>query len=96
MPTIEVAWAGPDAQWLVQVEVPPGTTLLEAVRRSGVLERLGDAAPATPKLGVFGRPKPGDTVVEEGDRVEIYRELAIDPKDARRQRAKDAPPRRRR
>lgn len=96
MPTIEVAWAGPDEQWLVPLDVAPGTTLLEAVRQSGILERLGAGAPAELKLGVFGRPRPVDTVVEAGDRVEIYRELVADPKDARRRRAKDAPPRKKR
>jgi putative ubiquitin-RnfH superfamily antitoxin RatB of RatAB toxin-antitoxin module len=96
VPTIEVAWAGPDEQWLVQLDVAPGTTLVEAVRLSGFLERLGAAAPAELKLGVFGRPRPLETVVEAGDRVEIYREMVADPKEARRQRAKAAPPRRKR
>jgi putative ubiquitin-RnfH superfamily antitoxin RatB of RatAB toxin-antitoxin module len=95
VPSIEVAWAGPEEQWLVRLDVAPGTTLEQAVRRSGFLERLGPAAPVPLKLGVFGRPKASDAVVEEGDRVEIYRELVADPKEARRRRARATAPRRR-
>jgi uncharacterized protein len=96
MPRIEVVWAGPEAQWLVPLVVPPGTTAIEAVRRSGLLERLGPDAPAVLKLGIFGRLAAHEVPVEEGDRVEIYRELVADPKDARRRRAKATQPRRKR
>ncbi len=79
---ITVVHALPQQQSVVVMEVEPGTTLRQAVERSGLWT---PAAP--PRVGVFGHPRALQETVGEGDRVEIYRELLKDPKTARRQRA---------
>lgn len=84
---VEVAYALPREQLIVQLKVPSGTTAEQAVRRSGVLEKFSDIDLAENKLGIFGKLVKSDTVLRERDRVEIYRPLIADPKDVRRQRA---------
>ena len=85
---VEVAFAGADHQTVVAIQVAPGTTAAEAVRRSGILERHPDADPDRDGLGLFGRIVSPDRPVEDGDRIEIYRPLQVDPKEARRRRAR--------
>lgn len=84
---IEVAYARPDRQVILVVEVNPGTTLLEAIRSSGVLDQFPEIDLDRQPCGVFGKVRPLEHVLESADRVEIYRPLAIDPKSARRRRA---------
>jgi putative ubiquitin-RnfH superfamily antitoxin RatB of RatAB toxin-antitoxin module len=84
---IEVVYATPAEQVLIALEVPAGITAGEAVVRSGILQRLPDLDAAGLDLGVFGRAVPAATVLGDGDRVEIYRPLKADPKQARRRRA---------
>jgi putative ubiquitin-RnfH superfamily antitoxin RatB of RatAB toxin-antitoxin module len=85
---IEVACATPRRQRVVALSVPEGCTVGEALARSGLLDEFPELDPGLCKMGVFGSlRKPGDAVAA-GDRVEIYRELLADPKQARRQRAK--------
>ena len=83
---IEVAYARPDEQVVVALSVPDGTTAGEAVERSGLAARFPEIA-GDPKLGVFGKSVAADTPLATGDRVEIYRPLQADPKQARRGRA---------
>jgi uncharacterized protein len=85
--SIEVVCATPAEQVLIALEVPSGTTAGEAVERSGILRRFPDLDRARLELGVFGRVAPATTVLGDGDRVEIYRPLEADPKQARRRRA---------
>lgn len=84
---IEVAYASPAEQLVQRLAVPPGTTLEQAVARSGLIERFGELAAAPLRLGVFGRLRDPQEPVCAGDRVEIYRALLTDPKEARRRRA---------
>lgn len=84
---VEVAYARPDKQLLVSLDVPPGTTLIEAVRQSGILREFPDLELERATLGVFGKIRPANTIVSDDDRIEIYRPLLIDPKQARRKRA---------
>ncbi len=72
----------------VAVEVPAGSSVLDALRASGVLERFAGLDVSTRAVGIWGRVCPVETPLRDGDRVEIYRELAVDPKEARRQRAR--------
>lgn len=83
---VEVCYALPQTQQVVVLELPEGATLGEALRASGLpaAHRL-DAAPL--KAGIFGRLAGADTVLRDGDRVEIYRPLTVDAKTARRRRA---------
>ena len=88
--TVEVAYALPDEQTLVALEVEPGTTVEEAIRRSRILERHPDIDLERQKVGVFGRPARLDAALRPRDRVEIYRPLKVDPKEMRRRRARES------
>jgi putative ubiquitin-RnfH superfamily antitoxin RatB of RatAB toxin-antitoxin module len=69
-----------------ELSLPAGATLADAVRASGVLERHPGLDLAQAKFGVWGRVQPLETVLRERDRVEVYRALQVDPKEARRLR----------
>ena len=84
---VEVAYALPDVQRVISVAVNEGAELLAAVKQSGILEEFPDIDIDTAKVGIFGKLKKVDTVLGEGDRVEIYRKLIADPKQVRKQRA---------
>lgn len=71
----------------VEVELNRGSTALEAIRLSGLLERFAEIDISTQAIGVWGRACALEVPLREGDRVEIYRPLAADPKEARRRRA---------
>ena len=88
---VEVAYATPARQFLVEVRVGASATLRDAILASGVLSQFPQIDLATAAVGVFGRPGRLDDPLRSGDRVEIYRPLAMDPKDARRKRAKAQP-----
>ena len=69
-----------------ELTVPAGATLLDAVRASGLLARHAELDPAGMRTGIWGRTQPADTPLRERDRVEVYRPLQVDPKEARRLR----------
>ena len=87
---VEVAYARPDKQQIVPVKVPEGTTALEAVKLSGIVDNFTEIEPDAIDMGVFGKviKDPASHELREGDRVELYRPLKIDPKQARLNRAK--------
>lgn len=93
---VEIAYALRREQVLLHLEVENGATARGAVERSGILKRFREIDLARAALGIFGKVVPPDTRLRDGDRVEIYRPLIADPKDARRQRAQRAPVRSRR
>ncbi len=70
----------------VALQLPPGTTVAQAVEASGLLAKHGLALDEHLAVGVWMKLKPLDTVLRQDDRVEIYRPLKVDPKEARRQR----------
>lgn len=84
---VEVAYALPQDQVILSLEVPEGTTLEEAIRASGMLERHPEIDLARNKVGIFGKLNKLNASLREGDRVEIYRPLIADPKEIRKQRA---------
>lgn len=87
---VEVAYALPDRQEIVALDVEAGTTMHEAVVRSGIAARFpGLIDPETIPMGIYSRlvPDPKAHVLAEGDRVELYRPLTADPKDSRKERA---------
>ena len=86
---VEVAYALLDHQVIVSLEVEAGTTALQAVELSAIRQQFTELENAELDLGVFGRSRPPDHVLRAGDRVEIYRDLLVDPKENRRQRAKN-------
>ncbi len=84
---VEVIYCpGPGRVDRCTVELAAGATLGQALQASGLLERHPDIDRTRPELGVWGRRRAAGDVVREGDRVEVYRPLAMDPKQARRQR----------
>lgn len=74
----------------VALDVPAASTALDAIRTSGLLERHAELDLEAQSIGIWGRAVALETVLKAGDRVEIYRPLAIDPKAARRLRAAQA------
>jgi putative ubiquitin-RnfH superfamily antitoxin RatB of RatAB toxin-antitoxin module len=87
---VEVVYcAAPHATDRVELELADGATLSDALRASGLAERHGLELGAL-DAGIWGRVQPPRTVLREGDRVELYRPLTVDPKEARRQRYRGA------
>lgn len=82
-----VVYCARGRQWIVGVEVPAGSTLRDAVVASGLPQHVPGLDPAALDLGVFNDLREPDEPVRDGDRIEVYRPLAIDPKEARRIRA---------
>jgi putative ubiquitin-RnfH superfamily antitoxin RatB of RatAB toxin-antitoxin module len=83
---VEVVYSPrPDAVDRVALQLPSGATLADALLASGLLQRHGLAAAAL-RAGIWGRVSEPSTPLRERDRVEIYRPLQVDPKEARRQR----------
>lgn len=93
MPKVEVAYARPEKQEIIPVQVPEGATALEAVKLSGITAIFPEIDADSIDMGIFGKviKKPGVHELREGDRVELYRPLQIDPKQARLNRAKKKP-----
>lgn len=84
---VEVAYARPDTAFCIPVELAAGTSAADAIRASGLLERCPEIDLDMNRIGIFARPcQPADRV-SDGDRIEIYRPLQVDPKEARRRRA---------
>lgn len=85
--TVEVVYASPERQRLVSVSVPAGARVAEAIAASGVLQEFPEIDLTSNRVGIFGQLTRLDEVLRDGDRVEIYRPLIADPKEARRMRA---------
>jgi putative ubiquitin-RnfH superfamily antitoxin RatB of RatAB toxin-antitoxin module len=94
---VEVAYALPQRQRIISFKVKKGCSALEAVRQSGIVNDFPEIDPDTADLGIFAKnldgkalPLPGEYELRERDRVEIYRPLLADPKEARAKRAAKA------
>jgi hypothetical protein len=85
---IEVVYATPARQAIKTLTLPAGSTVEAAIRASGLLEEFPEIVLGVNHAGVFGEIVSLDESLEGGERVEIYRPLIADPKEARRQRAK--------
>ena len=85
--SIEVAYATPEEQVILKLDVAPDTTIQQAIEQSTILERFPEIDTGKLKAGVFGKLKKLTQTLHEGDRVEIYRPLIADPKQVRKQRA---------
>tara|TARA_B110000503_G_scaffold67978_1_gene106320 strand:- start:261 stop:563 length:303 start_codon:yes stop_codon:yes gene_type:complete len=88
---VEVAYALPDKQHIVALEVPAGTSAIDAVKAAKISQifddiEVGDAL----SLGIFSKGIPQKQPLNHGDRVEIYRPLKVDPKEVRKARAAKA------
>lgn len=89
---VEVVYALAGRQQLLRLSVPRGISARDAALRSGMEAYFPGLDLASCPLGIFGKslPKPEERLLEEGDRVEIYRPLIADPKEVRKQRAAKA------
>jgi hypothetical protein len=84
---VEVAYATPLRQEVIEVVIRPGASIEQVIRESGLLERFPEIDLARSRVGIFGEIASLRDPVRDGDRVEIYRPLLADPKEARRRRA---------
>ena len=84
---VEIVFALPDRQLLQALEVPENATVAEVVDRSGIARRFPGIDFDALQAGIWGKPVARDQAVRDGDRVELYRPLEIDPKEARRLKA---------
>lgn len=85
---VEVAYALPDKQLILALELQAGITVQEAIRASGILDRFDSIDLERDKVGIFGKVVKPDHILQDKDRVEIYRPITCDPKEVRRQRAR--------
>ena len=83
---IEVVYGLPSKQVLKKMNVQNGCTAREAVCQSGLDEIFSELDLQTAPLGIFGKSVKDETLLRDKDRIEIYRPLLIDPKEARRKR----------
>jgi putative ubiquitin-RnfH superfamily antitoxin RatB of RatAB toxin-antitoxin module len=84
--SVEVAFARPDRQSIVKLNVSEGTTAKEAIDRSGLRDEFPEIN-SDPVVGIFSKKVALEHILRDGDRVEIYRPLIADPKEARRKKA---------
>ena len=84
---VEVAFATPYKQLLLTVSVQAGATVRDVVSSSRIMEAFPEQGPEMLSFGIWGKEVSGDRCVSAGDRVEIYRPLKLDPREARRQLA---------
>lgn len=90
--TVEVVYAKADEQALLSLEADSTLTVREAIERSGILQQFPEIDLASNKVGIFGKITTLDQLLEDGERVEIYRTLIADPKEARKRRAAQGKP----
>ena len=87
--TVEVAYALPNNQLIIPLQVAPETTAEQAINASGILQKFPEIDLSVNKVGLFGKLSRLDANLRHLDRVEIYRPLIADPKEVRKQRAEE-------
>jgi putative ubiquitin-RnfH superfamily antitoxin RatB of RatAB toxin-antitoxin module len=85
---VEVVYSLPAKCWRTRLELPAGSCVGDAISASGFEQRIPDLVIDPAAVGVFGQLRALDAPLRDGDRVEIYRPLQADPKQARRERAR--------
>ena len=86
MLSVEVAYALPERQTLLQVRVPAGATVVDILATSGIYDAHPEARAPDLAIGIFGKVVAPDHQPNDGDRIEIYRPLIADPKAGRNAR----------
>ncbi|MEC4719431.1 RnfH family protein [Noviherbaspirillum sp. CPCC 100848] len=84
---VEVCHALPDRQLRRALRMREGSTLGQAIEQSGLLQEVPGIDLGSARVGIYGKLKSLDTILRDRDRIEIYRPLIADPKEARRRRA---------
>lgn len=87
--TVEVAYALPNNQLIIPLQVAPETTAEQAINASRILQKFPEIDLSVNKIGLFGKLSKLETPLRHLDRVEIYRPLIADPKEVRKQRAEE-------
>ena len=87
--TVEVAYALPKQQLIIPVQVAPDSTAEQAINASGILAKFPEIDLSQNQIGIFGKLSKLDSGLRHLDRIEIYRPLIADPKEARKQRAQE-------
>lgn len=90
--SVELVFAAPDSQILRELSLPTPATVASAIAASGIAEEFPDYPIANLPAGIWGRRVSATENLKDGDRVEIYRELLLDPMEARRLRALEPAP----
>ncbi|MFW5451408.1 MAG: RnfH family protein [Methylophagaceae bacterium] len=85
--SVEVAYALPDEQIILSLDMPADSSVEEVIKRSGILEKYPQIDLSTDRVGVFGKMCKLTATLRNKDRIEIYRKLIADPKESRRQKA---------
>ena len=85
---VEVVYAMQATQEIVELLLDEESTVLDAIRKSGLYETYSEIELGITPVGIYGERVKYDTLLRDGDRVEIYRPLEIDPMEARRLRAR--------
>lgn len=85
--TVEVAYALPQQQLIIPVQIPPESNAEAAIQASGILAKFPEIDLSINQIGIFGKLAKLETTLRHLDRVEIYRPLIADPKEVRKQRA---------
>lgn len=85
--SVELVFALPEKQVLRSLTLSVGSTVADVIREGNLHREFPDLAPEAMQAGVWGRPVGPDHVVRDGDRVELYRPLEMDPREARRLKA---------
>jgi putative ubiquitin-RnfH superfamily antitoxin RatB of RatAB toxin-antitoxin module len=84
---VQVCYATPERQILLDLSVPEGASVQDAIVRSGILNQAPEIDLGLSRVGIYGKLRTLDAVVRAHDRIEIYRPLVADPKESRRKRA---------
>ena len=83
-----MVYAEPERAFAIELSLSGGATVEDAIERSGIRKARPDIEIREDRLGIFSRRVSFETFLRNGDRVEIYRSLLVDPKEARRKRAR--------
>jgi putative ubiquitin-RnfH superfamily antitoxin RatB of RatAB toxin-antitoxin module len=85
---VELVYAEAEGQTMFRVQLPEDSTVADAIKISGVSQQLALGEPLRNQIGIFGKKVSLDRVLQDGDRMEIYRPLLWNPMEARRRRAR--------
>ena len=90
--SVDVVFAAPDSQMVVELKLQPDATVADAIAASGIVETFPQYSIDKMPVGIWGNLTNAGQVLADGDRVEIYRELLIDPMESRRLKASETSP----
>jgi putative ubiquitin-RnfH superfamily antitoxin RatB of RatAB toxin-antitoxin module len=90
--SVGIVFAAPESQMLVELRLAPGATVAEAIAASGLIDTFPEHALNELPVGIWGRLTEAGQVLQDGDRVEIYRQLLVDPMESRRLKASEPAP----